>query len=231
MNKKSVHSRFGLSKFHKNVSLVRSYLGLQKMKSAEVAMLAATDGIDGEGVGSVARDAADLLPAVIATGSVKWFDATRGFGFIIGDAGEGDILLHFSVLRDHGRRTLPEGTRVVCEVVHRDRGLQARRVLSFDLTTATGPDADLIARRNADRVDPAALEGEAGPFEAVRVKWFNQLKGYGFVVRQAGGIDIFIHMETVRRAGLTALEPDQPLRARIADGRKGPLAVVIETIE
>jgi cold shock protein len=200
------------------------------MKRAEVAMLVESDGIDGERLQAMS-EAGDAAPAVIASGSVKWFDATRGFGFIVGDAGEGDILLHFSVLRDHDRRTLPEGTNVVCEVVKRDRGMQARRILSFDLSTATGPDADLVARRNAERVDPVALEADAGEFEPVRVKWFNQLKGYGFVVREGGGGDIFLHMETVRRAGLTALEPEQRLQARIADGRKGPLAVKIERPE
>nr|WP_174273727.1 cold shock domain-containing protein [Sphingomonas bacterium] len=170
----------------------------------------------------------DSTPVRCVSGSVKWFDGTRGFGFIVGDDGEGDILIHFSALREHNRRTLPEGARIVCEALERSRGLQARRILKIDLTSATGPDADLIAKRNADRVDPLALSAIAGPLEQVRVKWFNQLKGYGFVQREGEQQDIFLHMETVRRAGLADLAPDQPLAARIADGRKGPLVVSVE---
>jgi len=161
-------------------------------------------------------------------GTVKWFDATRGFGFIVSDEVEGDILIHFSVLKEHDRRSLPEGAVVECLVVEQERGLQARKVLAIDLSNAVQPEQGR-QQAGGDRIDPASLADDAGPFEPVRVKWFNRLRGYGFVVRDADeSEDIFVHMETVRRGGLTDLIPDQPLRARIAVGRKGPLAVEIE---
>jgi cold shock protein len=166
--------------------------------------------------------------ATTMNGAVKWFDAMRGFGFMVADGGGGDVLIHFSVLREHDRRALPEGARLVCEVVRRSRGLQARSIKSIDLSTAVGPDPDLVARRANDRVDPSELVESAGEFEPVRVKWFNRLKGYGFVVRERQeDRDIFVHMELVRRAGLGDLDPDTMLFARIAEGRKGPLVVAL----
>jgi CspA family cold shock protein len=165
---------------------------------------------------------------VQVTGTVKWFDATRGFGFIVSEEAEGDILIHFSVLKEHDRRSLPEGAKVECLVAHQERGLQARKVLNIDLSHAVVPEVVRPHASQSDRIDPSSLINEAGAFEPVRVKWFNRLRGYGFLVRDDEDQDIFVHMETVRRGGLTDLVPDQPLRARIASGRKGPLAVEVE---
>jgi cold shock protein len=163
----------------------------------------------------------------VCSGYVKWFDATRGFGFIVPDDGGSDVLLHFSVLRDHGRRMLPEGTRVACELMHGERGLQASKILSFDLSTATGVDFDVRRPPRSDRIDPLAIADDAGPMETVVVKWFNRLKGYGFLNRIDDPADIFVHMETLRRAGIGDILPADTLHARVAKGNNGLLAVEV----
>jgi CspA family cold shock protein len=170
------------------------------------------------------------LPPV--TGRVKWFDATRGFGFLVSDELEGDVLLHFSVLREHGRRSVPEGAIIECVPVRLERGLQAKRIISIDLSSAL-PQQPRSSIPAAERADRRALSEAAGEFESVEVKWFNRVRGYGFVKRpdELGGEDVFVHMETVRSAHLPELQPGQKLEARIAPSAKGLTAVELRGLD
>ena len=154
------------------------------------------------------------------TGVIKWFDVSKGYGFIVPDNGMPDILLHVTCLRRDGFQVAYEGARVVVEVLQRARGLQAFRVLSMDESTAVHP-AQMPPPRT--HVTVTATSG----LERAQVKWFNRLRGFGFLTRGDGTADIFVHMETLRRFGLTELRPGQYVLVRFGPGPKGLMAAEV----
>lgn len=154
-------------------------------------------------------------------GAIKWFDAGKGYGFIVPDMpGLPDILLHVTCLRRDGYQTALEGARVVVEVLNRPKGMQALRIKHMDDSTAVHP-SEMPAPRTHQQVSPTS------GYERVIVKWFNRVKGFGFVTRGDGTEDIFIHMETLRRYGLTELRPGQSVLVRFGEGSKGLMAAEI----
>lgn len=150
-------------------------------------------------------------------GHIKWFDVGKGFGFIVPENGMKDILLHVTCLRRDGYQTAHEGARIVVEVLDRPRGLQALRIVSMDESSAIHP-SQLPPSRTHVQVTPTS------GLELATVKWFNRIRGFGFLTQGEGSEDIFVHMETLRRYGLTELRPGQDVLVRYGDGSKGKMA-------
>jgi len=154
------------------------------------------------------------LAQASARGTVKWFNSTKGYGFITLEKG-GDAFCHASALANLGTPNVPQGATVVCDLQQSPRGLQVVTVHSLDTSTAD----PMPARR--PRPGGMREAGPSGPMVDGHVKFFNDQKGFGFVVPEDGGGDVYVHASALRRSGITALAPEQRIRFSTRQGMKG----------
>jgi cold shock protein len=157
----------------------------------------------------------------LVSGRVKWFDPTKGYGFILNADGGPDILLHANVLRNFGRSSVADQSRVTAWVQPTTRGLQASEVLEIEPPESDGtpPIADL----DSDVVENI----DALPLRPARVKWFDKGKGFGFANIFGHPDDVFIHIEVLRHSGFSDLAIGEAIGMRVVEGPRGLMAAQI----
>lgn len=148
-------------------------------------------------------------------GTVKWFNPAKGFGFVTLEDGQ-DAFCHASALVNLQSPSLLQGATITCEVQQGQRGLQVITVLSIDLSTA-----EAQPMRGARPPRERAPSGPPGPMADGKVKFFNEQKGFGFVVPDDGSTDVYIHASALRRSGIPTLATEQRIRFSTRQGMKG----------
>ena len=169
---------------------------------------------------AVANDLTEIGQSTLR-GKVKWFDPTKGFGFILSDGGGPDILLHANVLRNFGQSSVAEEADIEVLVQDTPRGRQAVEVVSIVPPAAPG----VAGLEDFAQLDAAALA--AIPLLPARVKWFDKAKGFGFANIFGRPEDIFIHIEVLRRSGFADLPPGEAVGLKVIEGRRGRLATFV----
>jgi cold shock protein len=157
-------------------------------------------------------------------GKVKWYDPDKRYGFVELSDGSGDVFLHATALAGIGVSSLQPGETLEVRVALGQRGPQVTEVISVDSSTAAPP----RPRRNSFRSRSDRRPTEASVQEMGMVKWYNAAKGFGFIVLDGGGMEIFVHASALNRAGITGLSEGQRVFVGVAEGRKGPEAASIE---
>ena len=158
-------------------------------------------------------------------GTVKWFDPSKGFGFVLSHSGGADILLHANVLRNFGQSSVADGTEIEIMTQKTERGVQAVEVVSIE---APKRDAATMLP-DLEHISPEDIASV--PLQAARVKWFDKGKGFGFANVFGLPADVFVHVEVLRRSGLADLLPGEALAVRVIDGRRGRMAVEVAAWE
>lgn len=154
-------------------------------------------------------------------GRVKWFDPSKGFGFIVVEGFQTDILLHANVLRNFGQGSVADGSGISVKVQATGRGTQAVEVVSIEPpATMSAPMAEMTG-------DWADVDLTQLAIEPARVKWFDKSKGFGFANVFGKPDDVFVHIEVLRHSGFADLQAGEAVCLKISDGKRGRMAMQV----